>query len=99
MNGKISVPAIHLNIEHLVLHGMAHIDPATLTLALQEALSREMNSTQTLYAADRPLARATLSLPAQCGTQQLADTVARTIAGIVADGDASAAHGCVKGSP
>lgn len=90
MNGKISAPTIHLDIEHLVLHGMAHIDPATFALALQEALGREVNPAQTLYAADLPLARTTVTLPAQCGTQQLADAIAQAIAGIVAAGDTAA---------
>ena len=69
MNGKTPSQTIHLHIEHLVLDGMAHIDPATLTAALQEALSRELSTTQLLRAAALPVARATVTLPAACGTQ------------------------------
>ncbi len=97
MNGKTPSPAIHLHIEHLVLDGMAHIDPATLTAALQEALSRELSTTQLLRTAVLPVARATVTLPAACGTPHLAGTVAQAIAGVVANGDTSASPGYAAG--
>jgi hypothetical protein len=89
MSGDTRTPTINLHIESLVLRGFDRLDPAALSTALQEALTRELGSVTTLRDLELPQVRATVNLPERFGVEHLGGALAETLSGIAGSSDAT----------
>lgn len=86
MNTRAPRPEIHLRIDSLALHGFARVDPAALTAALHEQLSRELLAMPAPAADARSCVRDAIDLPLHYGTRELASGLAQSLARAVKGG-------------
>jgi hypothetical protein len=77
---------IHLRIDTLALHGFARVDPAALTAALHEKLSRELLAMAAPSDGARACVHDAIDLPARYGTAELASGLAQSLARAVKGG-------------
>lgn len=80
--------AIHMHIESLVLRGFTHIDQAAMTTALHDALTYELNATQTFGSCDLQRVQTVVSLPERCGMEHLGGALGQTLAAVIGEAGA-----------
>ena len=90
---------IFLNIDTIVLRGLQQIDRHALAEALQHALKEQLVPHQTFTAADLSRVRTSITLPGDCGSEQLGQHLARHLGSIVTNNSAttSSTHKKIQG--
>ena len=88
MNGDI-----YLNIDSIVLRGLNNIDRQTLVDAVQQALIEQLGADHNLTAVDLSRVRSNISLPNNCGAEQLGQLLAQSLSHIISNRDATANSG------
>lgn len=74
---------IFLNIDTIVLRGLAHVDRHILAEALQQALVEQLSSNPTLTTADLSRVQTNITLPGHVSETQLGQALAQSLSGII----------------
>lgn len=78
---------IFLNIDHIVLRGLNHIDRKALEAVLQQALVDQLTSSPVHTPADLSRVRTKITLPETFGAEQLGLTLAQSLHGVLSNSD------------
>ena len=74
---------IFLNIDTIVLRGLNHIDRYALAEAVQQALLEQLSLHPTLTAADLSRVRTNITLPNNCGSEQLGMALGQSLSKVI----------------